>query len=188
MSASCGRGRLLVVSGPSGVGKGRVVAEMLRRRPDLWLSVSTTTRAPRVGEVPGRDYEFVDEAEFTRAVESAEMMEWAEYAGRRYGTRRAGVEQRLESGQSVVLEIDVEGARQIKADHPDALLVFIAPPDFDELRRRLIGRGTESEVDVDRRMTRAREEMGFVGPPWQVVVNDEISVCSEQLLQLLSPQ
>lgn len=175
---------LLVVSGPSGVGKGTVIAGLLRRRPEAWLSVSTTTRAPRPGEEDGVAYFFVDRSEFEDMVADGGFLEWAQYAGNLYGTAVAPVQQRLAAGGPVVLEIDLDGARQVRGAHPEALFVFLAPPDPDELRRRLAGRGTESADMAEERLERAREELAAADEFDHVVVNAEVTAAVDELLQL----
>ncbi len=175
-------GRLVVVSGPSGVGKGTVIAELLRRRPDIWLSISTTTRQPRPGEEDGREYFFIGAEEFRRMADSQGFLEWAQYADNLYGTQRTPVDARISEETSVLLEIDLEGARQVRRNFPEALLVFIAPPDEAELERRLLGRGTES-VEVARgRLARASEEMAAIGEFDQVFVNSEVTATVNELL------
>ena len=175
-------GRLVVVSGPSGVGKGTVIAELLRRRPDLWLSVSTTTRLPRPGEQDGREYFFVTEEEFNQIIDEGGFLEWARYAGNLYGTQKQPVTQRTNSGTSVLLEIDLAGARQIRRNDPDALLVFISPPDEEELARRLRGRGTETSDVTKDRLARAKDEIAASSEFDRVLVNLEVSATADQLL------
>jgi guanylate kinase len=174
-----------VLSGPSGVGKGSVIAAVRRRHPEVWLSVSVTTRAPRPGEVDGVQYHFVDAEEFARMVAEGELLEHAAYAGSAYGTPRRPVEERLAAGVPALLEIELQGARQVRAAMPEAQLVFLAPPSFDELARRLTGRGTEDPERVRRRLDLARIEMAAEDEFDVVVVNDDIELAADRLVALL---
>jgi guanylate kinase len=178
--------RLTVLAGPSGVGKGSVIAAVRRRHPDVWLSVSVTTRAPRAGETDGVEYHFVDQAEFDRMVAEGELLEHDAHMSASYGTPRAPVEAQLAAGGSALLEIDIEGARQVRAAMPDAQLVFLAPPSFDELARRLTGRGTESPERVRERLDRARIEMAAEDEFDVVLVNDEIERAADALVALMT--
>jgi guanylate kinase len=177
--------RLTVLSGPSGVGKGSVVAEIRRKHPQVWLSVSATTRSPRPGEVEGVQYHFVDRAEFERMVGAGEMLEWAEYAGNLYGTPRGPVEERLAAGTYALLEIELQGARQVREAMPAAQLVFLAPPSREELARRLVGRGTETEAAVAARLDVAEVEMAAACEFDVVIVNDTVEHAAEELVRLL---
>lgn len=174
MSGSPSSGRLLLITGPSGVGKGTLVARLLERHPGLWLSVSATTRAPRAGEEEGRHYFFLDRAAFERQVAAGGFLEWAEFAGNLYGTPRGAVQQRLDAGQPVLLEIELEGARQVRRSFPAGFQVLLQPPSFEELERRIRGRGTDSEEAIARRLARAREELEAAAEFDAVVVNDEL--------------
>jgi guanylate kinase len=177
---------LIVVSGPSGVGKSTVVACALTLNSKLWLSVSATTRAPRVGEVDGVSYSFVSGTQFTEMVESGQMLEWAEYAGNRYGTPSEPVQARREAGVPVILEIEVQGARQVREQAPDATLVFIAPPSVAELDARLRKRGTEDEVALAARLEIAHEELAAMSEFDHVLVNADVSLTATSLLELWS--
>lgn len=179
-------GRLTVLSGPSGVGKGSVIAVVRRRHPRVWLSVSVTTRAPRPGETEGVEYHFVDQAEFDRMVRAGELLEHASYAGNSYGTPRAPVKHKLAAGVPALLEIDLQGARQVRARMPDAQLVFLAPPSFDELARRLTGRGTEDPERVRRRLDLARIEMASEDEFDVVVVNEDLESAADRLVASMS--
>jgi guanylate kinase len=177
--------RLTVLSGPSGVGKSTVVAELRRTCPEIWISVSVTTRPPRPGEVDGREYHFVDDAGFDRLVADRALLEWARFAGNRYGTPRAPLERRLEAGVSCLLEIDVAGARQVRRAAPDATLVFLAPPSWDELVRRLTGRGTEPPEVLARRLAAAQEELAAAAEFDITLVNTSVQDVCQQLINLL---
>ena len=179
--------RLTVLSGPSGVGKSTVVAELRRRSPEIWISVSVTTRRPRPGEVNGREYYFVDAGEFDRMVAAGELLEWAEFADYKYGTPREPVERRLEQGLPTLLEIDLAGARQVReAMKDDALLVFLKPPSWDELVRRLTRRGTEPPEVVERRLARAREELAAADEFDVTLVNTSVEDVCRQMVTLIN--
>ena len=168
------RARTFVVSGPSGVGKGTLVALLRERRSGLGLTVSATTREPRPGEVDGRSYYFMTDEEFDKRVQQGEFLEWAWVHGHRYGTLRSEVERVTGQGSSVVLEIDVQGGLNVRKAVPDAVLVFIEPPSAEELERRLRGRGTEDEESIERRLAGARAEMGQADRYDVRIVNDDL--------------
>jgi guanylate kinase len=175
-----------VLAGPTAVGKGSVSADIRAHHPEVWISVSATTRAPRPGEVHGVHYWFVSAAEFDRMVAADELLEWAWVHGAaRYGTPRAPVEEALATGKLALLEIDLQGARQVRAAMPDALFCFLAPPSWDELVRRLVGRGTESQAERERRLATAREEMAAEPEFDAVIVNGEIHAAAEELVALM---
>ncbi len=186
MSPASGRPAVLVITGPSGVGKGTVIAELRRRRPDLWLSVSATTRPPRPGEVDGEHYVFVTPERFAQMRATGQLLESAEFAGRWYGTPRDPVLEHLEHGRPVVLEIELEGARQLRQALPEATLVFLTPPSLSDLRDRLVGRGTEGDEQVRARLARADEELLAIGEFDHVIVNDEVRAVVDALLDLLT--
>jgi guanylate kinase len=166
--------RVFVITGPSGVGKGTLIRTLLERVPELELSVSATTRRPRLGETQGVHYHFLDDADFDRRVQEGGFVEHASYSGRRYGTLRSDLEQRLARGVPVVLEIEVQGARQVARTMPEAVRIFIAPPSEDALRERLIGRGLDSAEDVEKRLATARGELEAQDEFPHVVHNDRL--------------
>jgi guanylate kinase len=179
--------RLTVLAGPTAVGKGSVSADIRAHHPEIWISVSATTRAPRPGEVQGTHYWFVSEAEFDALVEQEALLEWAVVHGAaRYGTPRAAVEEMLAAGRPALLEIDLQGARQVRERMPEALFVFLAPPSWEELVRRLVGRGTESEEERERRLASARLEMAAEPEFDAVIVNREIHAAAEELVTLMT--
>jgi guanylate kinase len=175
------KGKLLVISGPSGAGKSTVVSKAIEGRDDVCFSTSVTTRAPRPGEVDGREYFFVDFERFREMVENDELLEHAEYVANRYGTPRAYVERRLNEGLNVVLDIEVQGARQVRKKMPEAVLIFIAPPSLIELERRLRGRGTDTEEAILGRLTRARQEYQEADFYDYLIINDDVEKAAKQL-------
>jgi guanylate kinase len=176
---------LTVLSGPSGVGKDTVVAELRREYPEVWVSVSCTTRAPRPDETPGVHYNFVTRDEFAQLIEADDLLEYAEFAGNLYGTPRGPVLDRLAAGVPTLLVIELQGARQIRARMPEAYLVFLAPPSFEELAQRLTGRGTEPPDVIAARLARAQIEMAAVGDFDTVIVNDDVRSAAAKLVELL---
>jgi guanylate kinase len=180
------QGRLTVLAGPTAVGKGTVAAYVRTHHPEVWISVSVTTRHPRPGEVHGRHYWFVSDDEFDKLVADDELLEWAVVHGRaRYGTPRRPVERALAEGRPALLEIDLQGARQVRASMPEALFVFLKPPSWEELVRRLVGRGTETEEERERRLETAREELAAETEFDVTVENTEVHLAAEQLVALM---
>lgn len=178
--------RLIVLAGPTAVGKGTVAAEVRRHHPEVWISVSATTRKPRPGEENGVHYWFVSDDDFDAMAERGDLLEWATVHGvHRYGTPRGPVDLALASGHPAMLEIDLQGARQVRTTMPEALFVFLKPPSWDELVRRLVGRGTENEAERERRLDTARDELAAESEFDVTVVNHEIHAAAEELVALM---
>ncbi|MGD9960231.1 guanylate kinase [Nocardioides sp.] len=181
-----GPSRLVVLAGPTAVGKGTVAAAVRERHPEVWVSVSATTRTPRPGEVHGVHYFFVSDEEFDQMIDDNALLEWAVvHQAARYGTPRAPVEEALAAGRPAMLEIDLQGARQVRVTMPEALFVFLKPPSWDELVRRLVGRGTETESERERRLETARTELAAEPEFDRTVVNLEVNAAADELVALL---
>ena len=178
-------GKLIVLIGPSGVGKGTLVRSLLARHPDIILSISVTTRAPRVGEIDGKDYYFVSLDQFQEMVENGALLEWAKFANNCYGTPKQAVEEQINLGKSVLLEIELEGARQIRQSFPQALTIFILPPSWEELERRLRSRAQDSESAINLRLERAKTEIAAAGEFDYQVINDDLETTITQLENLI---
>ena len=174
-------GLLVVISGPSGVGKGTVCKALREMMPELTYSISATTRSPREGEVDGVNYFFKSVQEFEKMIEEDELIEWAQYVGNYYGTPRRVVEETLAKGQDVVLEIEVQGAMQVKEKYPQGIFIFLVPPSFEELRQRIIHRGTESESVLNLRLEAASDELKQIDQYDYVVINDEVDKACERI-------
>ena len=179
------QGLLLILSGPSGVGKGAVGALLLADNPNLVYSVSTTTRTPRPGERHGANYYFVSREQFTAAIREGDFLEWAEVYGNYYGTRRSAVLENLRQGKDLILEIDTQGARQIKTACPSSISIFIKPPSLAELERRIVSRGSENAESLARRLSAAKEEMSRAGEYDYVVVNDEVERAAKEIESII---
>jgi len=182
------KGKLLVISGPSGAGKSTVVFKAIEGRDDICFSTSATTRSPRPGEVDGREYFFVSFERFLEMVANDELLEHAEYVANCYGTPRAYVEQRLAEGMNVVLDIEVQGARQVRRQMPEAVLIFIAPPSLEELEKRLRGRGTDTESAIEGRLIRARQEYQEADFYDYLIVNDDLEKAANQLNAIIEAE
>lgn len=180
------RPRLIVVAGPSGVGKTSVLARLRERYPDFYFSISVTTRPPRPGEVDGSHYHFVDNETFDKLIADNQLLEHAEYAGNRYGTPRRPVEQALDQGKPAILEIEVQGARQVRQAWPSAFMVMIQPPSWEVLVARLTGRGTENPEIVERRLAAAKDELSASDEFDAVVVNADVQAAADELLTLVA--
>jgi guanylate kinase len=185
MTATPSTGRLTLIAGPSGVGKGTLVARLLERHPRIWLSVSATTRAPREGEQEGVNYVFLSREEFEARVAAGGFLEWAEFAGNFYGTPRQPLEAKLAEGRPVLLEIELEGARQVRRSFPAGVQLLVKPPSFAELERRIRGRGTDAEAAIERRLERARVELAAEAEFDAVLVNDDLELALAELERLM---
>ena len=177
--------RVFVITGPSGVGKGTLITNLMGRVPNLELSISATTRQPRPGEENGVDYFFLDQDEFARRVEAGDFLEYADYSGNRYGTLRSEVESRVAAGHTVLLEIELQGARQVRSSMPEAVQVFIAPPAIEHLRQRLEGRGTDDPAAIEARLKVAEEELEARDEFHHQVINDDIERATEELERIV---
>ena len=182
------RGQLIVLSGPSGVGKSTVIAELLGERKDIYFSVSFTTRSPRVGEADGVNYNFVSREEFERMIAADELLEYAQYVGNYYGTSLKVIQDKLAAGIDVLLDIEVQGAAKVRSKCPEAVLIFIIPPSFEELSRRLHGRATDNEDVIAGRLQKAREEYQQIPNYDYLVVNDKLSDAAAEIIAVLTAE
>ncbi len=177
--------RLIVITGPSGVGKGTLVKRLLERHQEIWLSVSATTREPREGEIDGEHYFFIGREKFQALVKRDGFVEWAEFAGNFYGTPTKQIKQKLLNGSTVLLEIELEGARQVRKTFSDAFQIFIAPPSIEELEKRIRGRATDSEDSIQKRLLRAKEELKAINEFDAVIVNNDLDIALEQIERII---
>lgn len=187
MATSPASGKLIVLTGPSGAGKGTLLKQLLQEHPELYVSISATTRQPRPGEVHGQHYYFYDRSKFDEMVSDGQFLEWAEFSGNCYGTPRGPVAEKIASGKTVILEIELEGARQVRASFPEAYRIFIMPPSFEELESRLRGRGTETDDVVARRMQRAKDEIAAASEFDVQIVNDDLKKAVAELASVVFP-
>ena len=176
---------LNVITGPSGVGKGTLVQMLIERNPDLWLSISATTRKPRAGEIHGLNYFFMENNEFKKSIKNNDFIEWAEFSGNFYGTPIRMIDEKLSQNINVILEIEVIGARQVKKVYPDCRSIFILPPSFNELESRIRGRGTESESSINRRLDRAKYEISVASEFDHKIINDNLGIALKELEGLI---
>ena len=182
------KGRLIIISGPSGAGKSTIVFKAIEGRDDMCFSTSVTSRQPRPGEVDGREYFFIDRERFLQMIADDELLEYAEYVGNFYGTPRKFVEEKLAAGISVFLDIEVQGARQVSEKMPEAIKIFVIPPSLEELRNRLVKRGTDSPEAIEGRLRRAKEEYGEADFYDYIVVNDKVEIAAEELQAILTAE
>ncbi len=186
MKPSPSKSRLNLITGPSGVGKGSVVKELLKRNPIIWLSVSLTTRSPREGEIEGIHYYFVDHSRFQKLISKDGLLEWAQFAGNFYGTPSKPIQQKLSDGRVVLMEIELEGARQVRQSYPEAFQLFLAPPSFNELEKRIRGRGTDTEEAIQKRLSRAKEELNAQKEFDVIVINEDIDRAVLEIEKILN--
>jgi guanylate kinase len=182
------KGKLIVISGPSGSGKSTVVNKAIQGRKDMCFSTSVTTRSPRPGEVDGKDYFFIDPQRFQEMVERDELLEHAQYVAHSYGTPRAFVEQKLNDGLNVILDIEIQGARQVREKMMDAVLIFIVPPSLEELRRRLVNRGTDAADVIEARLQRASEELKEADLYDYLIINDDLETAAREFTSILTAE
>ncbi|QEK11992.1 guanylate kinase [Crassaminicella thermophila] len=182
------KGLLIVISGPSGTGKGTVCKQLLNIEKDIKISISATTREPRVGEIDGVNYYFIDEDIFEKQIENDEFLEYAKVYDNYYGTPKKYVIEEIKKGNNVLLEIDIQGALQVKEKYPEGIFIFILPPSMEELKKRIIGRGTESEADINKRFESAFEEINYVKEYNYYVINDEVEKAVEKIRGIIKAE